>query len=433
MRAQGFDLENPIDTSLLKQETEFELNLIPAEESLRKKAHEVAESLSASFWERRVYEDPRAVAEIIFRYAIERIQKEERRAEIASFRASEIAAEKKLRRNVKQKAALMMESTDIKDLLSRSPYAEKVIEDMMPRYLLKERTTGLYEPRSKEKEDLAPSTLKGYARLEKQISQRIDITAATPWEVVEYLISIARQYSKSTFFRHRAVLLKMAETEKEYFIIRAIEAMPWYSDICEMVQAKPEKVIGRRTKERRRKKDSGTFQRLLAQLTPEMKDAIRAIAFLGLRVGELPSLSIFISDSEIIARIENSKTGSRLKSPGSAIREISFSLHSIEGRFFTALARKHGARPFSEWKKTRITSAWARARKKIGLPKGSQEWCLHALRHWKANALKQRFSAEMREKHGRNWYKNPALVEEWRKKVSEWLGHSHSASAQRYG
>ena len=399
----------------------------------------VMESLSRGFWDRYGQEDLDELAKMMIRFAHERAAKADLALQRVQKRLKDVESEEETARRI----AAVEDSRDFKIAFEKASEGERrVLQDLLPRFVWGKRTefhirakedsrSHLFNPRPKEWEDLSPGTRAQYKVLEKRLSKKIDLDSASPWEVLRYLGEVARTKSRSTYYRERAVLCKMAENGR-LDVWKAIRALPCLETLLEYMNGFKSRRSGERTRARRKKKDPETFSRLLGLLSPRKRDAIEAMMATGARVSEMSSLRLERNGEWISVEIETAKTGSRLLKPGSATREIEFHQGSAEGKRLLEMLQKHGSRPFRDLTADSLRCAWRRARKKLNLA-GTQEWCLHALRHAFASKIKAHLSAEMTREYGRGWQKKPEMLKAWRERVAGFLGHSALASTKLYG
>lgn len=388
----------------------------------------VGASLSTSFWERAEARgaSPEDIADTLERFAREREAKAKILAEREALREPDV---------VKRRVNQIRQSAEYRDLIrSAGPGVASIIDDALPRYVAGEKLTPIYPPRPKVWEDLSPSTRTHYERLEKMISKQISFsTDSEPWKAIKYLCGVLKSSSApSTYHRHRAVLVKMAEKMGADAVLRGLGALPHRSEMVRMLGIS-QKNLGTHTRERRRQKNEPKLSQIFAQLQPDMRDAIRLLRATGARVGEMPSARIVDNGDTWKIVFEIEKTGSRTKKLTSIHREISFKKNSPDGRLAENVISTMGEMPYALWSTSRIQSAWYRARKRAGDDPSSQRFCLHAFRHEWAGKMKSQLSAEWTRRYGKRWWDDPALKKAWMSAVAERLGQSHYESSRVYG
>ncbi|NCC61713.1 MAG: hypothetical protein EOM12_12425 [Verrucomicrobiae bacterium] len=417
-----------------------QINLICESDKEFERAIAVMESLSQHFWRLHEADGAETLAETVLRFTRERaakanlaFQREERKRKETNDRE----------RETERRVTGIKNSHEFKAAFAAASEGERrVLEDILPRYVWGQRTqfvvvakddsrSHVFNPRPKEWEDLSPCTREQYKVLEKKLAKKIDLSSASTWDVVRYLGEIAKTKNRSTYYRERSVLAKMAERERTD-VWRAIRALPCLETLLEFLGGVPNRRSGERTRERRKKKNPEIFSSLLGLLSPNKRDAIEVMSMTGARVSEMASFRIERNGEWIAVEIETAKTGSRLLKPGSATRTIEFHQGSAEGKRLLEILERHGSRPFGDLSVDAFRSAWRRARKKLNLA-DSETWCLHALRHAFASRLKAHLSAEMVRQYGRRWREKPELIEKWRERVAGFLGHSALASTKLYG
>lgn len=362
------------------------------------KVKEVMGQMKPAWWTARAKNSPEEIARELTGYAMERLRREEKRAE----RAETPAGENRwpTPEEVKRDGWLNVQTDE---------RIRQVVEKTVSRYcgLEPPPVRDFPLPVLKKWEGLSPSSAREYKKVLLQTQRELrERGARSPWDVAAYLAEKTRTVSRSRYNLFRACVIQIAAAKGDKTLIAVIRSIPPYKNLCDMTGATPTPRVGEITRARRRKKDAETWGTLMNACSEQYRDIFRLIRITGCRVGETESIRLRREDDgSICVKIQTSKRGARKKgSDALPWREILFRPGTAENKFLISLIALRGEAPAEGMTAHALQGAWARARRKVGVY-GSQEWCLHALRHAYAAKRRKEIDGEKAREHGPDWRK----------------------------
>jgi len=405
----------------------------------------IGDAMKPEWWAARADHTPEAIGRELISYAVERQERARRR---------EARAQAPAPPDSRQEGKRTYELGDLTrpGWLSGSP-------DELTLSVCRQTAEYMAHPNSRPENIFGPVRVKDWTKLSESTRQEYKKVLAqakkemketgvkTAFDVVAYLSDKCRNLSRSRYNSIRGCLLQSAHIQGDNQLMDAIRAMPPYVQLCQMLGTTPTPRQGEYTRQRKRKKDSETWEDLLSALRPRHADAVRLIRATGARVGEAEGIRLSRSpDGTIIASIPTSKTGARGKGADApAVRTIAYMPGSPRYDVMAGIFERRGEAPALGLTAPMLRWAWRGARERVGgEATDGQTWTLHALRHAYARERKNEIFAALRAEHGRDWRVKlfgsdwdkggqSAYVEGVYKGLADELGHTCTDMAKRYG